>query len=1223
MEQIASLDKLQQCLNRIRKSNDYLYLQDLITELHFAYEVYRFKGTIPEPKDLQTLVNVAYYLIGAFTNPVRVKSIEPSMIEDGLSISALVFELLGRYAQISVQVEARDEFNLNAAIAYSLSRYQANSAVLAKSLFVDKLTTDDYSVAQIGKNCIFALLGRKYFWLQKNSAQLLNLVNFDTKIDSVESGDFSPMGVENIFWALIVSAAVLLSRYLIQGDEKQALESISILEKAKVLAGQYDLLEEHWLAARLLDCENKTIERSTWKVLRKHNFSEQYISTLTRFPQNAVHELWDSQLEALQKVDFDGSGKEVSLFSNQVSRALVSMPTSAGKTLIAELAIIKILEGNKGAKCVYVAPSRALVDEIEEKLHRRFRFLGYKVANMVGAFEMSEWERKAIELDSVDVAILTPEKLDYLFHKREPFTNHIKLIIFDEAHKIGDTGGRGWLLETLIAWLLLKPSLSQAKFIFMSAVLPYTQRTDLRLWVGRGIQASLLFSEWSPSRQLISILSYQDSVNWKAPVKTETKIKRDKVTRVTTTTYNVEQTASIQIKYKIGNIRRNIPNVYNKRFFLLVSDNGTKKEGHETWYDRSMHAVELLSIDKTPPDSTLVYFQQKRDLMSFCKKAPAFFTPINDPNIDKLIDYITKRLGKSFPLNDSLPYGIAFHHGDLPQDVRNEIENAYKNKTIRVLACTTTLAEGVNLAVKTFILGYPKTQGGHRLGIRDFKNIIGRAGRALIDTEGTVIAIRHPDFRQDDNDYFDSLIAMDNDNLLLKSSVELIDTDEKTISNELELLSQALLDEQIDTQAQMDDSIEKLLMRLQVIIFSFYEDTLLIETTAESVKEVLSSTFLFSRSGSSEKIKENIAKAGLNFLNTCSKLDPNRLRIFNSSGLSFSSNLFLETLSKRIYERTKDFSFRDLSIAKAIEAQDIIDIYANISEAKPKQSEFSSKFEIINTLDHYAILMDWINGTDFDVLRDKYFKKAKDISSRTTLCQSYISKQFIYKLPWVFASIHTHLEAYEATLLIKTWFDTLPAQIKYGVDTPEAVYFSANGIHSRFLARRLSELYRKQNEDVNPENFEAEIESWFLSLSPFALREQAADLPELAIRQAIKRINAIRKPTRNIQNEGRVYFNIAGWQHSQGETIIGELLDLLAEPEKPTLQLEHDLDNEYDEYAVAIYFGRTKLGYVPRASNEEIAYFLALGTPLTVKLNTIGARSQTGYRNVEILVTLA
>lgn len=1218
MEQIASLDKLRECLYRIRKSGDYQYLQDLITELHFIYELYRFKKSIEEPKDLQTLINVAYYLIGAFSNPINTSKIISSVIEDGLSISALVFELLGKYADIENQSESRDEFNLNAAIAYSLSKYQANSAVLAQSLFVEKLLTNDNSIAQIGKNCIFALLGRKYFWLQKNSRQLLRLVNFNSHLVTTELQDLLFLTPTNSFWELLVYAAILLSRFLVQGDDTDALESIRLLEKAKQLATDYDLLEELWLAARLLDCEIKIIEQSTWKVLRKHSFSEQYISTLTRFPQNAVHELWDSQLKALENVDLDESDKKVSLFSDEVSRALVSMPTSAGKTLIAELAIIKVLESHPGAKCVYIAPSRALVDEIEEKLRRRFRFLGYKVANVIGGFDLGEQERMALQLDSADVLVLTPEKLDYIFHKREEFTNHIKLFVFDEAHKIGDNSSRGWFLETLIAWLFLKPNLIQTKFILMSAVIANNQRTDLRLWIGQQKLASFLPNEWSPSRQVISILYYQGSEEFLGTKKN----KKGNDERE----FKVKQTANLQIKYKIAPFQRTISDLYElnySRIFNIKTGSQKKGNGSETWYDRSMHIIKLLSTGQTPQDSTLVYFQQKKDLVSFCKRASKFFQPIDDPRIDKLISYIEKRLGKKFPIIDSLSYGIAFHHGDLPQDVRNEIENAYKDKIIKVLACTTTLAEGVNLSVKTFILGYPKTFYGNRISVRDFKNIVGRAGRALIDTEGTIIVIRHPDFEQEDIEYLNSLVEMSDKDLQIQSYIERLDIDNNSLSQELELFSQALIEKQNETQKEIDDNIENFLNRLQVFVFSLYEDSLIKGVTGEAVAEAFSSTFLYSRSNSSAKLKENVVKASLNFLNVCTNLDSNRLRRFNSSGLSFYSNRFLENLCGKLFEKTKAFSLStDLSIAKIMESQDIIDIYKNIREATPKYSEFFSDFQIIDSLDHYSILLDWVSGEDFDFIRDKYFKEVDDIVAQTQLCQSYIAKQFIYKLPWVFASIHTHLEAYNTTPLIKTWFDTLPAQIKYGVDTPEAVYFSANGIHSRFLARRLAEIYRTQNTDFDLVNFEA-IESWFFSLSPFSLQEQAADLPELAIRQAIRRINAIRKPTRNLQIDRPAYFYIAGWQHYQGEEILGNLMNLVSGSEKPNLFLEHDVENEYDEFAVAVYFETMKLGYVPRAYNEEIANFLALGTPLNIRLNTISnTKSPTGYRNVEVIVSV-
>lgn len=168
----------------------------------------------------------------------------------------------------------------------------------------------------------------------------------------------------------------------------------------------------------------------------------------------------------------------------------------------------------------------------------------------------------------------------------------------------------------------------------------------------------------------------------------------------------------------------------------------------ENRYDRCLKLVKCLSSE----NSILVYFQEKRDLVRFCQGAQEHLDLVDDPNLDRLVEYIVARLGRNFPLVASLPYGVAFHHGDLPLDVRSEIENAYRSRAIRVLACTTTLAEGVNLPIQTFILGYHQTHRVHkyRLSVGDFKNIIGRAGRALVETEGKVIAIRHSEFSRNE-----------------------------------------------------------------------------------------------------------------------------------------------------------------------------------------------------------------------------------------------------------------------------------------------------------------------------------------------------------------------------------------------------------------------------------------------------------------------------------------
>jgi hypothetical protein len=43
------------------------------------------------------------------------------------------------------------------------------------------------------------------------------------------------------------------------------------------------------------------------------------------------------------------------------------------------------------------------------------------------------------------------------------------------------------------------------------------------------------------------------------------------------------------------------------------------------------------------------------------------------------------------------------------------------------------------------------------------------------------------------------------------------------------------------------------------------------------------------------------------------------------------------------------------------------------------------------------------------------------------------------------------------------------------------------------------------------------------------------------------------------------------------------------------LELERDIHNPFDPYAVAIYYENTKLGYIPKSQNEDISIFLDMG----------------------------
>ena len=99
------------------------------------------------------------------------------------------------------------------------------------------------------------------------------------------------------------------------------------------------------------------------------------------------------------------------------------------------------------------------------------------------------------------------------------------------------------------------------------------------------------------------------------------------------------------------------------------------------------------------------------------------------------------------PLKDALLKGVAYHNSSLPHDVRQGIEQAVEARALKVVAATTTLAEGVDLPFRvTILVDWLVFDGGGSVPMGDllFKNIAGRCGRAGQFTEGDTIVFDNP-----------------------------------------------------------------------------------------------------------------------------------------------------------------------------------------------------------------------------------------------------------------------------------------------------------------------------------------------------------------------------------------------------------------------------------------------------------------------------------------------
>lgn len=170
-----------------------------------------------------------------------------------------------------------------------------------------------------------------------------------------------------------------------------------------------------------------------------------------------------------------------------------------------------------------------------------------------------------------------------------------------------------------------------------------------------------------------------------------------------------------------------------------VADGGGKLEQAPT--DET--AIDLVtSLSGTR--KSIVYINSSAKSAQFAMELAGVLPLVSDPKIDALIKFVREHIHKDYFLVATLAHGVAFHHGKMPQEVREMVEACFSDpdSQLQYVVCTSTLLEGVNLPAKNiFVLN--DTHGPSGFGKIDFENLAGRAGRLTYDFSGNVICVRH------------------------------------------------------------------------------------------------------------------------------------------------------------------------------------------------------------------------------------------------------------------------------------------------------------------------------------------------------------------------------------------------------------------------------------------------------------------------------------------------
>lgn len=405
--------------------------------------------------------------------------------------------------------------------------------------------------------------------------------------------------------------------------------------------------------------------------------------------------------------------KESSLLKDK-GNALICLPTSTGKTLLAELCLFAhTAHGNIGFYVVpYVALGRQVADKIQEHLAP-----GWKLLRLFGGYSES------IDLPSRNskcIAVVTPERLDSVLRNAPQLLQRTSCVVIDEAHTVA-SGDRGARLEGIIARLLIQQSRgTELKLVLLSAVVPNADL--LREWIHAPVE-NMVRSSWTPSPKRIGIWSRAGQLEWfhgNDPLRPPAAEPWQKVT-------------AIQLPWP--------KTVSPGDTFAHQSITAPANHGNIAYLLHYLHQQFEAPVLCVCPTKDMT-----RKIAAACTQRFPPLEPIS-AQIARAIDLIKKEHPQLTHLSRALSHGIAFHNASVPHNLRSLIEDAAKALELRVVVSTTTLAEGVDLPFRATVLADWLTYGDD--GQTPFssllvRNIAGRAGRAGYFTEGDLILYDNP-----------------------------------------------------------------------------------------------------------------------------------------------------------------------------------------------------------------------------------------------------------------------------------------------------------------------------------------------------------------------------------------------------------------------------------------------------------------------------------------------
>ena len=696
---------------------------------------------------------------------------------------------------------------------------------------------------------------------------------------------------------------------------------------------------------------------------------------------------------------------------NPAHRAIVvNLPTSSGKTLIAEYRILQALNQfrNQGGWVAYVVPTKALVNQIYNQLKRDLGNIGLSVEKASGAIELDGFEQHLIEENgnqtTFDVLVTTYEKMNLLVRQGLGTTDERSLVltVVDEAHNIEEKQ-RGLNLEFLLS--TIKNDCQEANFLLMTPDISNSDEIVNWLAPDRGQVINLELDWWQPNERVIGAIQIEGQ-----------KREYDYVLRTLHTDKGT---------YEVGEAIPLFPGTTDE---TASQARASKVKIEKTVGANCLNPASPIIVLASDPNETYsiaeTLFEKSDDNFGY------------DDDVDLLIKLVQSELGNDFPLARFLSRRIAVHSSALPDEIRFLVEDLMSSEKLQALVATTTIAQGINFPVSAVIMGAYNYPYVGPMPVRDFWNLAGRVGRAGQDSMGWVgVCVR-------------------NDSDLVNVTRYVNTVSEDLLSQLVSIIDTALERPDVDFERWLyfDERWSSLLQ----FISHLREQTEAQDLFIAQLEQKLQGTFGYRQLPPEKKafLRNQIRR----YAESISVTDAERSDKTGFSTVSVNQMMYRlrgAGLVNSDWNKNQLFSEQNQSMQK------LVGIMLNTYEIRKSIETLGTSERPLDQSSIARLIIDWVNGQSVSRIAGRFYPN-EDLNNAIQKTTQALYKVVAQSATWGLAALQSMptsgVDWDNLSEIDKKRMANLPAYLHYGVNTDEGVLMRKNNI-PRSIANRLGQLY--------------------------------------------------------------------------------------------------------------------------------------------------------------------